>query len=184
MVVTLFLTFADIEMSKIVTGLMNRDSGLDMVELRAQILSLESSTWYKGTAKGTESAKLAGATGASLPTSGEKWCSGCQKSTHNTVDCYGICRWCNGRGHKSEYCRFKKDVEAKKEEELKAARAAEIKKKKKAKTKAAKKNRKGGDNKASSSVDLPGATGTTNVSDSSSSEERSPMWETGTRSKE
>ena len=47
-------------MSKVVTGLMNRDSGLDMVELRAQIRSLESSTWYKGTAKGTESAKLAG----------------------------------------------------------------------------------------------------------------------------
>ena len=37
MVATLFLTFADIEMSKVVTGLMNRDSGLDMVELRAQI---------------------------------------------------------------------------------------------------------------------------------------------------
>ena len=90
-----------------------------MVELRAQIRSLESSTWYKGTAKGTESAKLAGATGTSLPTSGEKWCTGCQKSTHNTVDCYGIRRWCNGRGHKSEYCRFKKNVEAKKEEELK-----------------------------------------------------------------
>ena len=183
MVATLFLTFADIEMSKVVTGLMNRDSGLDMVELRAQIRSLESSTWYKGTAKGTESAKLAGATGGNLPTTGEKWCTGCQKPTHNTVDCYGICRWCNGRGHKSEHCRFRKDAEAKKEEQLKASRAAEIKKKKKAKSKAAKKNRKGGANKASSSVDLPGAAGTTNVSDSSSSEERSPMLETGARSK-
>ena len=40
-----FLTFADIEMSKVVTGLMNKDSGLDMVELRAQIRSLESSSW-------------------------------------------------------------------------------------------------------------------------------------------
>ena len=56
MVATLFLTFADIEMSKVVTGLMNKDSGLDMVELRAQIRSLESSSWYKGT---KESAKLA-----------------------------------------------------------------------------------------------------------------------------
>ena len=35
MVATLFLTYADIEMSKVVTALMNRNSGLDMVELRA-----------------------------------------------------------------------------------------------------------------------------------------------------
>ena len=181
MVATLF--YADIEMSKVVTALMNKDSGLNMVELRAQIRSLESSTWYKGAARGTETAKLATGSSGTNPPTGGKWCSGCQKSSHNTVDCYGICRWCNGRGHKSEFCRFKKDVEAKKEEELKAARVAEIKKKKKAKTKAAKKNRKGGANKASSTVNLPGATGTTNVSDSSSSEERSPMWETGARSK-
>ena len=125
-------------MSKVVTGLMNKDSGLDMVELRAQIRSLESSSWYKGT---KESAKLAGATGGTLPTSGEKWCSGCQRSTHNTVDCYGICRWCNGRGHRAENCRFKKDAEAK-EEQLKANKAAETRKKKKAKSKAAKKEEK------------------------------------------
>ena len=98
-----------------------------MVELRAQIRSLESSSWYKGS---KETAKLAGATGGNLPASGEKWCSGCQRSTHNTVDCYGICRWCNGRGHRAENCRFKKDAEAK-EEQLKASKAAEIKKKKK-----------------------------------------------------
>ena len=95
MVATLFLTFADIEMSKVVTGLMNKDSGLDMVELRAQIRSLESSSWYKVT---KETAKLAGATGVTPPTPGEKWCSGCNRSTHNTVDCYGICKWCGGKG--------------------------------------------------------------------------------------
>ena len=73
MVATLFLTYSDIEMSKVVTALMNRDSGLDMVELRAQIRSLESSTWYKGAAKGTESARLAtGSTGPNPPSSGEK----------------------------------------------------------------------------------------------------------------
>ena len=66
---------------------------------------------------------------------------------------------------------------------MKASKAAEIKKKKKAKSKAAKKKRNGGANKASSSLDLPGAAGTATVSDSSSSEERSPMLETGTRSK-
>ena len=107
MVATLFLTYADIEMSKVVTALMNKNSGLNMVELRAQIRSLESSTWYKGAARGTETAKLATGSSGTNPPTGEKWCSGCQKSSHNTVDCYGICRFCNGRGHKSEFCRFK-----------------------------------------------------------------------------
>ena len=151
-----------------------------MVELRAQIRSLESSSWYKGT---KETAKLTGATGGTLPASGEKWCSGCQRSTHNTVDCYGICRWCNGRGHRAENCRFKKDAEKEQEEKLKASKAAEIRKKKKAKSKAAKKKRNEGANKASSSSNLPGTTGAASVSDSSSSEERSPLLETGTRRK-
>ena len=84
MVATLFLTFADIEMSKVVTGLMNKDSGLDMVELRAQIRSLESSSWYKGT---RETVKLAGATGVTTPTPEGKWYSGCNRSTQNMVDC-------------------------------------------------------------------------------------------------
>ena len=180
MVATLFLTFSDIEMSKVVTGLMNRDSGLDMEELRAQIRSLESSSWYKGT---KETAKLAGATGGNLPASGEKWCSRCQRSTHNTVDCYGICRWCNGRGHRAENCRFKKDAEKEQGEKLKASKAAEIRKKKKAKSKAAKKKRNEGANKASTSSNLPGTAGAASVSDSSSSEERSPLLKTGTRSK-
>ena len=78
MVATLFLTFADIEMSKVVTGLMNKDTGLDMVELRAQIRSLESSSWYKGAKQ--ESAKLSGATGSVPPPPGGKWCSGCNRS--------------------------------------------------------------------------------------------------------
>ena len=99
------------------------------------------------------------------------------------MDCYGICRWCNGRGHRAENCRFKKDAEAK-EEQLKASKAAEIKKKKKAKSKAAKKKKNEGANKASASVDLPGAAGAASVPDSSSSlEERSHLLETGIRSK-
>ena len=56
-------------MAKVVTPLMNKDSGLDMVELRAQIQSFKTSTWYKGT---KETAKLAGASGGNLPASGEK----------------------------------------------------------------------------------------------------------------
>ena len=63
---------------------------------------------------------------------------------------------------------------------MKAARAAE-KKKKKLKLKAKK---KGGANKASSNMNLPGATGPSKVADSSSSsEEQSPLWGTGARSK-
>ena len=64
MCATLFLTYADVEMSKVVTGLMNKDT-LDMVELRAQIRSLESSSWYKGAKQ--ESVKLSGATGGIPP---------------------------------------------------------------------------------------------------------------------
>ena len=126
MVATLFLNFADVEMAKVVTTLMNKDSGLDMVELRAQIRSLETSSWYKGS---KETAKLAGASGGNLPASGEKWCSDCQKATHSTQDCYGICRWCNGRGHKAEFCRFKKDMEKEQLERLKASKAEKKKKK-------------------------------------------------------
>ena len=47
MCATLFLTYADVEMSKVVTSLMNKEK-LDMGELRAQIRSLECSSWYKG----------------------------------------------------------------------------------------------------------------------------------------
>ena len=84
--------------------------------------------------------------------------------------------WCNGRGHKAEFCRFKKDMEKEQLEKLKASKAAEIKKKKKAKSKAAKKKRNEGANKASTALDLPGTAGEASVPDSSSSEERSPFW--------
>ena len=47
MVTTLFLTFCDIDMGKIVTEQMSRET-LNMTELRAQVRSLESCPWYKG----------------------------------------------------------------------------------------------------------------------------------------
>ena len=79
--------------------------------------------------------KLSGATGSVPPNPpGGKWCSSCSKSTHNTADCWGIFRFCGGKGHQAKKCRFRKDVETK-EEELKAKKAAEAKKKKKAKNK-------------------------------------------------
>ena len=85
------------------------------------------------------------------------------------------------RGHQAEKCRFKKDVEAK-EAEIKAKKAAEARKKKKAKNKAIKKKKNEGAHKAA--VDLPGTGGTaTGPEASSSSEEQSPFYETGARSK-
>ena len=47
MVTTLFLTFCDIDMGKIVTEQMSRET-LNMTELRAQVRSLELCPWYKG----------------------------------------------------------------------------------------------------------------------------------------
>ena len=126
--------------------------------------------------------KLSGATGGTPPAPpGGKWCSNCNRSTQNTSDCWGICKWCGGKGHQAEKCRFKKDVEAK-EAEIKAKKAAEARKKKKAKNKAIKKKKNEGAHKAV--VDLPGTAGTATGPDtSSSSEEQSPFYETGTRSK-
>ena len=120
MCATLFLTYADVEMSKVVTSLINKDK-LNMVELRAQIRALEATPWYKGT---RDSAKLSSATGGTGPNGtppGGKWCTNCSRSTHNTDQCWGICPHCNGKGHQAEKCRFKKDAETKAAEaELKA----------------------------------------------------------------
>ena len=59
MVSTLFLTFCDIDMGKIVTEQMSREA-LNMTELRAQVRSLESCPWYKGP---KNSVKLANSSG-------------------------------------------------------------------------------------------------------------------------
>ena len=121
MVATLFLTFADIEMSKVVTELMNKDSGLNMVELRAQIRSLESSTWYKGAKK--ESANLGPQEGLRPPQEE----SGVQGARGQPTILWIVTASVSGA--KAENCRFKKDVEAK-EEQLKANKAAKKKKSK------------------------------------------------------
>ena len=67
MVGTLFLTFCDVEMGKIVTEQLSKQV-LNMGEMRAQVRNLESSPWYKGP-KGM--AKVAGAgSGAGLEQGG------------------------------------------------------------------------------------------------------------------
>ena len=59
MVGTLFLTFCDVEMGKVVTGLLSKQN-LDIAEMRAQVRNLEASPWYKGP---KAMAKLAGSAG-------------------------------------------------------------------------------------------------------------------------
>ena len=54
----------------------------------------------------------------------------------------GVCKWCNGKGHQAEKCRFKKDVEAK-EAEIKAKKA-EANRKKKSRKQTMKKKKKEG----------------------------------------
>ena len=156
MCATLFLTYADIEMSKVVTSLISKDK-LDMVELWAQIKALKSTPWYKGS---RESAKL----GASGPgetnglSPGGKWCSNCNKAINSTEQCWGQCPHCLGRGHLPEKCRFKKVEETKKataEEERLKAKKVEENKKKKLRKKAMKNKNKEQANKVS--MGLPGA---------------------------
>ena len=106
MVATLFLTFCDIEMGKIVFGLLSKDT-LDMIKLRPQIMSLRSSPWYKGS-KAT--AKLEGGSGTGMVTSGGsssggpsgRWCSQCQKHMPTMEQCWGQCIHCHGRGQQSK----------------------------------------------------------------------------------
>ena len=88
-----------------------------------------------------------------------QWITGVGKTVkchrRNRADCWGVCKWCNGKGHQAEKCRFKKDAEAKDAEK---ARKAEANRKKKTKKQAMKKKKKEGANKAA--VDLPGTGGT------------------------
>ena len=81
MCATLFLTYADVEMSKVVTSLISKDK----LELSVKIRSLESSPWYEGS---KESVKLSSAQGGAPPAPpGGRWCTSCSRNTHNTADC-------------------------------------------------------------------------------------------------
>ena len=132
MIATLFLTSADIEISKVVTTELAKPT-LNMVELKAQIRNIESSTWYRGP-KAT--AKVAGGTGggavggAGGTGGGARWCTRCERDTHNTDMCWGPCGNCSRFGHKTELCRNPKS-EAKKLAEAEAKKIAAKKAKEK-----------------------------------------------------
>ena len=112
MIATLFLTSADVEVAKIVTTELAKPT-LNMAEMKAQIRTLESSTWYRGpkaTAKVAGGGAAGGAGGAG---GGARWCTRCERDTHNTDMCWGPCGNCSRFGHKTELCRNPKP-EAKK----------------------------------------------------------------------
>ena len=110
-----------------------------------------------------------------------RWCTSCSRNTHNTDQCWGICKHCGGKGHQAEKCRFKKDAETKAEADVKAKKAEANKKKKLKKQIMKKKKKEGGANKAT--VDLPGAGAAAGGDTSSSSDEPSPYFDTGARGK-
>ena len=110
-----------------------------MTELRAQVRSLESCPWYKGP---KNSVKLAssGHGGNQEPGGASgRWCSACQRDTHDTASCWGPCSNCGKRGHLPEKCRNKPSDggAAKKAKEAKEAKEAQEA------AKAAKKKRRG-----------------------------------------
>ena len=144
MIATLFLTSADIEISKVVTTELAKPT-LNMAELKAQIRNIESSTWYRGpkaTAKVAGGGAAGGVGGAG---GGARWCTRCERDTHNTDMCWGPCGNCSRFGHKTELCRNPKseakklaeaDAEAKKAKKLKLKQEkAERKRKQKEKEK-------------------------------------------------
>ena len=128
MIATLFLTSADIEISKVVTTELAKPT-LNMVELKAQIRNIESSTWYRGpkaTAKVAGGGAIGGAGGTG---GGPRWCTRCERDTHNTDMCWGPCGNCSRFGHKTELCRNPKS-EAKKLAEAEALKAKKAKQQK------------------------------------------------------
>ena len=91
MVTTLFLTSCDVDVGKIVTEQLAKPV-LNMGELKAQVRNLEASPWYKGP-KATAKVAGGGAGGAAGGTGGQgatgRWCSVCERSTHDTSQCWG-----------------------------------------------------------------------------------------------
>ena len=132
MIATLFLTFADVEVSKIVTTELAKPT-LNMAEMKAQIRNIESSPWYRGpkaTAKVVGGGAVGGAGG------GGRWCTVCERDTHNTDKCWGPCGNCGRFGHKQEACRnpkpeAKKLAEAEAKAKLRKRRLKEKRNKKK-----------------------------------------------------
>ena len=84
----LFLEQADETMAKMATKILERNSQGDVNQLRQSIQQIESSTWYQGNKGPRNHAKSA-----------KRYCGDCDSPSHNKEDCWGVCKWCNKRGH-------------------------------------------------------------------------------------
>ena len=160
----LFLEQADETMAKMATEILERKPKGDVNQLRQTIQQIESSTWYQG--KGPRiHAKSA-----------NRFCGDCDSSTHNKEDCWGVCKWCNRRGHQADKCHKKNDNKpeskrAMEEEKAKLEKVADEKSKKAAKRKEQKKRKAEESKKAAEA----GGVHTPTDSDSEISEEESPV---------
>ena len=84
----LFLEQADETMAKMATEILERKPKGDVNQLRQNIQQIDSSTWYQGS-KGPRN---------------QRYCGDCDSPTHSKEDCWGVCKWCNKRGHQADKC--------------------------------------------------------------------------------
>ena len=99
----IFLEEADFEMQKIATQLLAKNPEGNLDELKTQVKTTESSSWYKpGPNVRASKAGQDGGTG--------RWCTNCESATHSTAFCFGKCFICKGFGHKASQCRNKTET--------------------------------------------------------------------------
>ena len=85
----IFLEEADFEMQKIATQLLAKNPEGNLDELKTQVKTTESSSWYKpGPNVRASKAGQDGGTG--------RWCTNCESATHSTAFCFGKCFICKG----------------------------------------------------------------------------------------
>ena len=89
----LFLEQADETMAKMATEILERKPKGDVNQLRQNSQQIESSTWYQGSKGPRNHAKSA-----------KRYCGDCDSPTHSKEDCWGVCKWCNKRGHQADRC--------------------------------------------------------------------------------
>ena len=151
---------ADLEMSKLTQQVLEQHPKGNLTMLRSEVKRIENSSWYEAPSK----SKLLGKSATQ-----QRYCEDCRSSTHDKSSCWGLCDHCNRRGHRSEDCRLKTTLLAKKAEEDKS-----LKDQKEAAKKVAKKEKKKKKKAAKMAEAAAAAVLRSPSVDSSSSESESP----------